>query len=134
MLMQLGNFVFKNTTLSPQSLSKSITANWPKQARYAGRPALQFTGIDTETLEIAGVIYPFSDITGTAKDLDEINDMVTGGEKHILVTSAGDVLGQFGVTGLNETHTLLDKEGKSEKIEFTINLVRTDDERIDKLL
>ncbi len=134
MLMQLGDFIFKRNTISPQSLSKSVSANWPKQARYAGRPALQFTGINAETLEIAGVIYPFSGITGTANDLNKINDMVTGGEKHILTSSSGDVLGQFAITSINETHTLLDRQGKAEKIEFTIHLVRTDDERIDKLL
>jgi len=134
MLMQLGDFIFELASLAPDTLTKTITANWPKQTRYAGRPAVQFTGISGEAVSISGVIYPLSAITGTAKDLSAINEMVVGGEEHILVASDGYIKGMFAVISVTETHTHLDKLGSAQKITFTINLERTDDDRIEPQL
>ncbi len=134
MLMQLGDFIFELNTLAPDTLSKTVTATWPKQARYGGRPAAQFTGISGETVNISGVIYPFSGITGTTKDLGILGDMVTSGEDYILVAADGYIKGMFAVLSIAETHTYLDKAGSAQKITFTINLERTDDDRIDPLL
>ena len=132
--MQLGDFVFELSTLAPDNIDTSITAKWAKQARYGGRPALQFTGIEGETKTLAGVIYPSSGITGTAKDLDEIDKMITSGKPYILVGSDGFIKGQFAILSKAEKHSHIDKGGKAQKIEFTIALERVDNERINRLL
>ncbi|MCF6219661.1 MAG: phage tail protein [Robiginitomaculum sp.] len=134
MLMQLGDFIFELATLAPDTLTRTVTANWPKQARYGGRPAAQFTGISGETVSVSGVIYPLSGITGTAKDLNIINEMITDGEDYVLAAADGYIKGVFAVLSVTESHTYLDKAGAAQKITFTINLERTDDDRIETIL
>jgi len=42
MLMSLGEFVFERGTLAPNEINKSLTANLPKQNRYAHRHSAGF--------------------------------------------------------------------------------------------
>jgi phage protein U len=134
MLFQLGDFIFERTTLAPNSVEKSLVANWPKQSRYGGRPAVQFTGIESETLTLSGVIFPLSGVTGTAQDLDVINQMIADGEEYLLMNSEGDVIGTFCIISVTESRRFLDKKGLAQKIEFNIALERTDNDRTDRLL
>ena len=133
MLMSLGEFVFERGTLAPNTFSRSITANWQKLNRYQRRPSIQFTGITGETATIPGVIYPRSGITGDSEDLRQIEDMLTAGGEYVLVSGDGYVHGLFAILSLNETRSLLDGQGRPSKIEFEIQIERTDDERTERL-
>lgn len=133
MLMSLGEFVFERTSLAPGEMKDTLNANWPKQTRYGGRPSVQFTGIDGETKSLSGALYPASKITGTAKDLQEIKDMMTSGEDYVLVGGDGYVRGVFAITSLTETHTYLNTDGQARKIEFDMTLERTDDDRVERI-
>lgn len=131
MLMALGDFVFELKSLAPDSVNKTVTANWAKAERFNNRPALQYAGIEGETLTISGVLYPFSGITGTTNDLKQIGDMAASGEEFLLSAADGYIKGLFAILSVRETHMVLDKRGAAQKIEFEISLERTDDDRID---
>lgn len=133
MLMSLGQFVFERGTLAPNEINISLTANWQKQSRYGGRPAVQYTGITGETVTMPGILYPGSKITGTATDLRDLRKMATSGEDYVLVAGDGYVNGLFAILSVTEKHTYLDKEGRAQKIEFEISLERTDHDRVERI-
>lgn len=133
MLMSLGEFVFERATLAPNEVNKSLTANLPKQNRYGGRPAVQFAGIAGETVSMPGILYPGSKITGTAKDLQELKDMMVTGDDYVLVGGDGYVSGLFKISSITEKLTLLDGDGRAQKIEFDVALERTDDDRVERI-
>lgn len=133
MLMSLGEFVFERGTLAPNKISTALNANWQKQNRYGGRPALQFTGITGETVTVPGVLYPNSKITGTDDDLQIIRDMMLAGEDYVLASGDGYINGVFAILSITETRSYLDAEGRPSKIEFEISLERTDNERTTRI-
>ena len=133
MLMSLDDFIFELGTLAPHEVNNTLSVSWQKQARFQGRPAVQFTGIEGETLSMSGVLYPTSQITGTAQDLGRIKDMAVSGDSYVLVGSDGYFNGEFAILSITEKHTVLDKLGRAQKIEFEIQLERTDDDRVARL-
>lgn len=133
MLMSLGEFVFERGTLAPNEVNKSLTANLPKQNRYGGRPAVQFAGITGETVSMPGILYPGSKITGTAKDLLELEAMMVTGEDYVLAGGDGYINGLFKISSITTKSTLLDRDGRAQKIEFDVALERTDDERVERI-
>ncbi len=129
MLMTLGEFTFELSTLAPSAIENSLSLSLPKHARHNGRPAVQFTGVDNETSKISGVLYPMSGITGTAKTLEQIRNMAKTGESYILAAADGYIKGEFSIKLVTEKSQAFDKKGTPLKIDFTIDLIRTDNER-----
>lgn len=131
--MSLGDFIFEISSLAPGATDSALKLSLPKHARHGGRPAVQFTGVENETVKFTGVIYPMSGITGTAKTLETIKDMAKTGESYVLAAGDGYIKGLFAIKSVTDKSSVMDKMGTAQKIEFTIDLIRTDNDRIVRL-
>ena len=134
MLMGLGQFIFEQRTLAPNDIAGQLSVNWQKQQRFQGRPAVQYTGIDAETLTLSGILYPGSGITGTSTDIQTLKDMAATGESFVLNGVDGYFHGLYAIQSVSDKHTLLSADGKARKIEFDIALIRTDDDKVVRIL
>lgn len=130
MLMVLGDFVFELSTLPFQNLARNT--KWRQQAnkRMQGRPSLQFTGVDGEEINLRGMLYP--EITGGKVALDTVRDMGHSGDTWPLINGLGEQLGIYGIGSVEENHSEFWPNGEAKKIEFTIRLIRSDDDRVDQ--
>jgi len=58
MMMSLGLFVFKLSTLPYQNTSRQVNYGWGTNARFGQRPVSQFLGLGEETIKITGQLRP----------------------------------------------------------------------------
>jgi len=72
-------------------------------------------------------------LTGTARDLQELKGMMVTGDDYVLVGGDGYVSGLFKISSITEKLTLLDGDGRAQKIEFDVALERTDDDRVERI-
>ena len=151
--MILGDFQFSLKTLSPNSLSRTTEYNWPDSERVGDLPFLQNLGISKDIVEIEGVFYPrFASDGGFSTNSTILNNAVdliasqfgfdanSGGSygsindirksnlcktSNNLINDNGEILGKFVITSIKETQSYFDKNGVTQKIEFTLTLKRT---------
>lgn len=73
------------------------------------------------------------ELAGSALSLDAVRLMANTGKAWPMVEGSGRIYGLWVIESLSETKTLFFRDGTPRRIEFTINLKRTDDDRIDLL-
>lgn len=131
MMMALGFFVFelKSTPLTKERRSERF--NHPSTARINNTPAVQSTGTGDETRTLSGLLYP--EITGGQVSLDELSAMGHSGKSWILINGQGFVEGSFAVEQIETTKTELWPNGSARKIEFSVTIKRTDEDRVEEL-
>lgn len=127
-LMILGYFVFILQTVPYQSLQQNIGWNHPSNSRVGRRPAYQYIGRDEETLTLSGAMYP--QLTGGKIMFDLLRDMGNTGEPYYLIDGSGTIYGQFVIVRISIEQTYFFADGTARKIEFTIELIRIDEEDI----
>ncbi|MDO4708540.1 MAG: phage tail protein [Pseudomonadota bacterium] len=125
-LMAYGTFVFSLATAAFNDLQRSSAWRHPATERIGARAARQFLGVGEETLTLNGVIAP--PLTGDFASLDELRALADEGRPAALVDGAGRVYGSYVITALNETASLFFADGVPRRIEFSLSLVRVDDE------
>ena len=128
MLMCLGQFTFGLTTIAHLELQRQTSWRHANNSRVGARPANQFLGVGEETITLPGIILPQF---GQRTSLDEISRMADTGAEQVLVDGAGRIYGQFVITDVRETGSLLDRYGQPTRIEFGITLRRVDDNQVD---
>lgn len=126
MMMTLGMFVFEVQSLPYQQLQRSTQWRHPSQARVGQRPAYQYTGPGEDTITLSGTLHP--ELTGGRVTLDDVRIMADEGKAWPLIEGSGRVYGFWSVTSVEETSTLFFSDGVPRKIDFTINLVRVDED------
>lgn len=126
MMMALGTFVFSLPDLAYQQLQRSAAWRHASSERVGARAARQYLGPGEETIELSGLIAP--ELTGSPASLDTLREMAAEGRPLALVDGTGVVHGTFVITGLQETRTLFFPDGAARKIEFSLSLMRVDDE------
>lgn len=124
--MSLGDFQFSADSAALQTLQRNASHKWQQQERFGRGPALQFTGSAAETVELAGVVYPFH--RGGLGQIDRLRALAAGGKPLALVSGAGAVLGQFVIASVDESGSELTFAGAAQKIEFRLSLVRYDND------
>ncbi|GJH39053.1 hypothetical protein CBA19CS91_39870 [Paraburkholderia hospita] len=127
MLMALGSFVFSMQTLAYQELQRRTQWKFASTSRIGARNARQFTGQGDDTITLTGWFMP-DQMGGKTASLAELGAMGDTGAAFVLVDGAGKVYGAFLLEGLDEGHTIIGQDGTGRRIEFTINLTRTDDD------
>ncbi|NVM80061.1 hypothetical protein FHW83_005906 [Duganella sp. SG902] len=127
MLMSLDQFVFGMSTLAHQELQRQTQWKHASNARVGARAARQFTGDGDDTITISGVLVP--ELAGTLSSLDDLRAMGSKGQAYALVDGAGTVFGAYLITGMHQTGTNLDASGRPRRVDFSITLERTDDNR-----
>ena len=131
MMMTLGFFVFDLATAPYQQLQRQTDWRHASQNRVGQRPVYQYLGPGEDAITLTGTLYP--EITGGRVTLDLIRVMAEQGKGWPLIEGSGRLYGFWAVTGVTETSSEFFRDGVPKKIEFTINLVRVDEKRLDLL-
>jgi phage protein U len=126
MMMALGLFVFGLHTAPYQQLQRQTSWRHPATSRVSARPGRQFAGRGDDTITLSGVLYP--EITGGKLTIEALKAMADEGMAWPLIEGTGLFYGLFVVEDVSETHSEFFPDGAPRKIEFSIKLVRTDDE------
>lgn len=127
MLMALGQFVFGMSTMAFNELQRQTRWKHAPGSRIGARDAHQYLGPGDDTVVLTGVLAP--ELTGTLDALKELRTMGDTGAAYVLVDGAGVVYGAFLIDSLDEGQSLHHTDGTPRKVDFTINLTRTDDDR-----
>lgn len=131
MMLALGMFVFSLSTAAYQELQRQTEWRHASNSRVGAAPARQFVGRGDDTITLPGVILP--ELAGSALSLDALRLMANTGKAWPMVEGSGRIYGLWIIDNLSETKTLFFRDGTPRRIEFTINLKRIDDDRIDLL-
>ncbi|MEW5714563.1 phage tail protein [Pseudomonas sp. SB113] len=131
MMMALGMFVFSLKTAAYQELQRQTDWRHASNNRVGAAPARQFVGRGDDAITLPGIIYP--ELAGSALSLDAIRLMANTGKAWPMVEGTGRIYGLWIIDGLGENKTIFFPDGTPRRIEFTLSLKRTDDDRIDLL-
>ncbi|MBY8945160.1 phage tail protein [Pseudomonas sp. SH10-3B] len=131
MMMALGMFVFSLRTAAYQELQRQTDWRHASNNRVGTAPARQFVGRGDDAITLPGIIFP--ELAGSAVSLDAIRLMANTGKAWPMVEGTGRIYGLWIIDSLSETKTVFFRDGTPRRIEFTLSLKRTDDDRIDLL-
>lgn len=121
--MILGNFQFSLKALSPNSVTRTTEYNWSENERIGELPLLQNLGISRDQIEIEGVFYPR--INDNKKNMSDIRNSNLVKKANNLITDNGEILGKFVIVSIKENQSYFDKDGKPQKVEFSMILKRS---------
>jgi phage protein U len=124
-MMVLGDFQFSLNSIVFQEWQRSTGWKWPAQERFGQLDALQFTGLENDTLQLPGVLYP--NWKGDIGSLDDLRQMADAGVPYLLVDSMGFVQGRWVIEKLDEKQAAHDASGTPRKVEFSLALKKFDD-------
>jgi phage protein U len=128
MLLALDQFVFGMETLAFQELQRQTQWKHRTTSRVGARDARQFMGPGEDTITLTGVLAP--ELTGKLSSLQDLRKMADAGAAYAMVDGAGTVYGAFVIEGLNEGQSLHYADGTPRRVEFTLSLARTDDDKV----
>jgi phage protein U len=121
-MMVLGTYAFALSSAAYQEFTRSSAYTWAEQPLIGGRPALQFTGIDAETVTLRGTIYPT--FRGGLRQVDAMRALAGRGAPLRLVSGLGSNLGAWVIEKISEGHTVFFSDGTPRKIDFDLTLKR----------
>ncbi|MCY1408159.1 Phage P2 GpU [compost metagenome] len=131
MMLALGMFIFSLHTAAYQEMQRQTDWRHPSTSRVGAQPARQFLGRGEDAITLPGVLLP--ELAGTVLSLDALRTMADTGKAWSLVEGSGRVLGLWVIEKITETRTLFFPDGAARRIEFSIELKRIDDGRVDLL-
>ncbi|WET12285.1 phage tail protein [Pseudomonas sp. D3] len=131
MMMALGMFVFSLRTAAYQELQRQTDWRHASNNRVGAAPARQFVGRGEDAITLPGIILP--ELAGSALSLDALRLMANTGKAWPMVEGSGRIYGLWVIESMSETKTIFFSDGTPRRIEFTLSLKRTDDDRIDLL-
>ena len=124
-MLSFGGVAFEAPGSSYARLRRRSAWRWPSQDRAGRRPAYQFTGPGPETVELEGVIFPL--YAGGALP-DVLRALAATGEPRDLTSAAGDVLGLWVLTEVEDTWSRPYRDGAPRRIEWRLSLARYGDD------
>lgn len=128
-MLCLGLFVFELHTLSYQELRRRSSWKHATQSLVGARDATQYLGPGEDTITLQGLLVP--EFTGEPASLDMLRSMADQGAAWVLVEATGVVYGAFVITEMQETRTLFHADGTARRIEFSLTLLRVDQDAQD---
>jgi phage protein U len=131
MMCALGMFVFSLSTAAYQELQRQTDWRHASNNRVGAAPARQFVGRGEDSITLPGIIFP--ELSGSALSLDALRLMANTGKAWPMVEGSGRIYGLWVIESLSETKTIFFSNGTPRRIDFTLSLKRTDDDRIDLL-
>lgn len=131
MMMAFGMFVFSLRTAAYQELQRQTDWRHASNNRIGAAPARQFVGRGEDAITLPGIILP--ELAGSALSLDALRLMANTGKAWPMVEGSGRIYGLWVLESMSETKTIFFSDGTPRRIEFTLSLKRTDDDRIDLL-
>lgn len=125
MMMSLGLFVFKLSTLPYQNTSRQVNYGWGTNARFGQRPVSQFLGLGEETIKITGQLLP--EMTGGMRYLQVLQSMADSGRAWPLIEGSGTIYGMYVIKNIANDNAEFNSSGQARSINFTLNLTRVDE-------
>ncbi|WBQ15965.1 phage tail protein [Sphingobium yanoikuyae] len=126
MLMALGMFIFDLPTLAHDELQRRASWRHARSPRVGARDATQFVGPGEETVSLSGAVY--AEITDGRVSIDDLRTMAASGEAWPLLDGTGTVFGDYVIEAIDERHAYLMTDGRAQRIDFAIDLLRVDDQ------
>ncbi|GLQ20517.1 phage tail protein [Algimonas porphyrae] len=120
-MLALGDFRFAIGTAAYQTLTRTRRYNWTEQGRVGRRPALQFLGRGSETIQLEGVIYPH--FRGGLDQVARMDAIAGQGDPMLLVDGRGFNHGSWAVREISEVKSHIDESGIAFKQSFTVHLI-----------
>lgn len=126
MMMSLGTFVFSLSTAAYQQLQRQMSWRHPTSERVGARAARQYVGPGEETIDLSGVIH--AELADDLLTLDVLRELAAEGRPLALVEGNGAVYGAYVILSINEGRTEFFSDGTPRRIDFQLQLARTDDD------
>lgn len=124
MMMILGDsFVFKLSTILPDSQKRSRKQTISVHSRLGQRAILQHLGPGEDEITLSGKLFPGE--IGTSSSLDELDAIAERGEVHRLIDDQGAIRGKWMIDSIDETRTNYDKNSNPREIDFNLKLRRS---------
>jgi hypothetical protein len=131
MMMALGLFIFELRTVPYQDFQRQTDWRHAANARVGLRPVRQYIGQGDDSVTLTGSLKP--ELTGGSVTLDVLRVMADTGRAWLLMEGTGRIYGMFVIESLSESKKDFFADGAARSIDFTLNLKRIDDSRIDLL-
>lgn len=131
MMMALGLFIFQLRTVPYQELQRQSEWRHAANSRLGRRPVRQYIGPGNDSITLSGTLKP--EITGGPVTLDMLRVMADTGRAWLLMEGSGKIYGMYVIEKIGETKKDFFKDGAARTIDFTIELARIDDSRMDLL-
>lgn len=131
MMMTLGMFVFSLPTLAYQDFSRQTSYRHASQSRIGVRPGSQYLGPGDDKITLSGWFSP--ELSHGLISMDTLRLMANQGEAWPLIEGTGRIYGLWVIEDLEEKKTIFFPDGMPRRIEFTLQLKRVDDNRVDLL-
>lgn len=119
-MLQLGSYQFGLSTAAYQELLRRSGYRWASQDRFGQAPARQYTGPESETIELTGVIY--AEFRGGTGQLDVIRALAKKGLPQRLIDGTGRLMGRWVIESVEETQSMFAAKGYPRKQEFTLHM------------
>lgn len=119
-LLNLGEFQFSLDTAAFEELQRSSAYAWAELPRLGVNPALQFTGLEAETITLSGKIYPH--FRGGLGQVDAMRAQAAQGKPLLLVDGLGSIKGFWCITRVEEGRRHLWVSGAPRLQEFSLEL------------
>lgn len=125
-MMSYGFFVFMRSTIPYQETQRSAQWRHPTNSIIGKMPKTQFTGKESESITIQGVLMP--SITGGKMTINALRAIAEQGEPYPLIDGSNFmILGWYVIEEISETQSLFFADGATRRIDFSMKLKRTDD-------
>ena len=97
----------------------------------SGRARKQFIGAGEDSLSLSGIVYQEHGI-GSREAIEDLADMASTGQGYVVMDGSGYLYGVYVIEGIDESKSNMVFQGVPRKIDFTVNLKRVDDGRIER--
>lgn len=118
----LGAFAFEAHGFGLTDMTRSTKTGWAAVQVAGGMDRLQWTGGDSDTLTIKGVLFPQE--FGGLGSLTGIRVAAESGIPLMFVNYAGQIFGLHVIEGIEEDRSLLDADGLPLRNAYSISLRR----------
>ena len=120
--MCLGPFMFHSLEFGYTGIRRDLSTKWAEVQVAGGLNRLQWTGGDSDTTTIEGVLFPHE--FGGLTTLEALRQAAVSGTVLPLITLGGNVYGMHVVEGVSEDQSYHDASGQPRKNIFRIQLKR----------
>lgn len=126
-MMALGTYRFALDSAAFAEFKRSVSYRWQAQERLNRSPALQYSGLGLETIDISGVIYPH--FRGGLDQIKSMRSEANKGVPLLLVDGLGFVWGKWVIAQVTEEQAVFLGNGQPLKQTFQVRLLRYGDDR-----
>lgn len=118
----LGPFAFEAHGFGLTDITRALKTPWGSQQVAGGMNPLQWTGGDSDTLTIKGVVFPHE--FGGLESLNGLRVAAEAGRPLMFVNFAGQIFGMHVIESVDEDRSLLDASGRPMRDAYTLSLKR----------